>query len=68
MEKKIGESIQNSSGVFKGTRDVAVGIVEAVSDTTVKVLEGVKDIETSLGAIIGGAIKVAGDTGADLTS
>lgn len=69
MDKKIGEAIGKSLvGVFKGTRDLAVGIVDVVNATTIKTLEGVKEIGTSVSSIISGAIKTAGEVGADLTT
>ncbi len=73
MEKNIGEAIKDGvTGVLKGAREVAVGIVDVVSATIVKALEGVKDVQTAASSVVVGAtsivIKAAGTIGADLTT
>ena len=73
MEKNVAETIRNGVvGVLKGTREVAVGIVDLVSGGTAKALEDVRDVGTSVSSVavgaVSGAIKAAAEIGADLTT
>ena len=71
MERNIGETIRASiTRILKGTREVAVGIVDVVSATIVKTLEGAKDVQVAISSVVVEAIsiviKAAGAIGADL--
>jgi hypothetical protein len=59
MEKHIGETIKNGiTAVLKGTREVAVGVVDVVSATVVKALEGVNDVQVAASSVVVGAISI----------
>jgi hypothetical protein len=55
VDTKISVTVKSSVfGVLKSTKEVTVGIVDVVTATTVKALEGVKDIGAALSAVLVG--------------